>query len=202
MRIVNYNVVLRKITSDAEDLIEDAARLCYKSEGKKCPGSAKRLIRSCLNKNHVSILEHAYATFHITCDRGISHEIVRHRIANYSQESTRFCNYAKEGFGNEISTLVPSDLTPGEMFTVWCDAMEYAEKAYFRLLALGATPQTARSVLPTALKTEIMMTANFREWLHFIDLRSSKAAHPDIRPVARDIQNMLAIECPIVFTKD
>jgi len=198
MKIVNQSVELLAITPLSSLLIEKAARVCYKSEELIKPGSDERLIKSCMNKHHMSVIEHGVASFRIICDRGISHEIVRHRIASFSQESTRYCNYSKDKFSNEISVIEPPSLTPNQKVS-WRNAVESAEKMYFEMLQDGATPQIARSVLPTCLKTEIVMTANFREWRHFIDLRQAETAHPQIRPIAKDIKKILIDSCPAVF---
>lgn len=198
LKIVKQSVELLSVTQDSLKLIERAARTCYKSEDKIGPGTAERLVESCLNKNHMSVIEHASATFHILCDRGVSHEIVRHRIASYSQESTRYCAYNKEKFGNEISVVEP----PGLTFTqsdCWRSACQISEQTYLNLLLTGVTPQIARSVLPTCLKTEIVMTANFREWVHFINLRTSKAANPQMREIATMIEDELMKVCPLIF---
>jgi thymidylate synthase (FAD) len=155
------------------------------------------MIRS---KNHASVLEHASAGFIVTTDRGISHEIVRHRLCSYSQVSTRYCNYGKDKFGGEISVIQPSELacdSPG--WQDWYDSCVQAENAYLNMLSKGAKPQTARSVLPTCLATEIAWTANFREWLHICDLRGGAAAHPDIRVIIQQIKPILFELAPTVF---
>lgn len=146
------------------------------------------------------MLEHASITVRFTVDRGVSHEIVRHRLASYCQESTRYCNYSKDAFGSEITVIRPEYLkenTPGYLF--WKTAMEYAESAYFSLLTCGYTPQEARAVLPNSLKTEVVMTANLREWRHFFKLRCSSAAHPEMQRVARPLCMELRRLIPVVF---
>jgi thymidylate synthase (FAD) len=198
LKIIKPSVEFLSATENCLKLIERAARTCYKSEDKIGPGTAERLVESCLNKNHMSVIEHASATFHIVCDRGVSHEIVRHRIASYSQESTRYCAYNKEKFGNEISVVEPPGLTLTQS-NCWRSACLISEQTYFNLLLTGVTPQIARSVLPTCLKTEIVMTANFREWVHFINLRTSKAAHPQMREIATMIEDELMKICPLIF---
>lgn len=198
LKIIQPSVELLSITDAASLLIEKAARVCYKSEDMAGPGTDERLIRSCMNKHHMSIIEHGVASFRIICDRGISHEIVRHRIASYSQESTRYCNYGKDKFGKEISVVRPPGLS-GDSEGAWERAMVASEAAYFQLLEAGRSPQIARSVLPTCLKTELIMTANFREWRHFVDLREAKTAHPQIRPLAARVREFLVENCPAVF---
>ena len=164
--------------------IERVGRTCYKSEDKitEDSESAKRFVRMLIERGHEAMLEHSILTVRFIVDRGISHEIVRHRIASYAQESTRYCNYSKDKFSNEITVIRPVDIQEGTPeYRDWLEAMEAAEKYYFALLADGCKPQTARSVLPTCTKTEIMVTMNLREWRQFLRLRSDEAAHPDIQ---------------------
>lgn len=199
MKIIQPSVELVWITPDAAKVIEFGARVCYKSEDKYDPERSKEFLNRIVNQyHHESVIEHASACFHIVCDRGVSHELVRHRLASFSQESTRYCNYGKEKHGGEISVIVPPGLDPYQTLA-WTNAMKVAEEAYFVMLENGATPQIARSVLPTCLKTEIRMTANFREWKHVINLRTSPAAHPQIREIVRQIEAILQRECPEIF---
>jgi thymidylate synthase (FAD) len=204
MRIVQPSVKLLHVTPDPERVIELAGRVCYKSEDKITSDSHVAFIKMILDpkKAHESVLEHASAGFHIICDRGISHELVRHRIASYSQESTRYCNYSKGKFGNEISVVRPSGISScsrADVYEAWVAGCEEAERTYLKLLATGTSAQNARSVLPTCLKTEVVMTANFREWRHFLKLRMSVAAHPDMRIIAEMIHFHLITIAPIVF---
>ena len=194
--------------------IEAVARTCYKSEDKITPDgeSAKKMVKNLVSAGHEAMLEHSTLCVKFTVDRGISHEIVRHRIASYAQESTRYCNYAKDKFGNEITVIDIADGilldpkmanldidTAGEVANAWVDAMEFAEKSYNKLIALGVSPQIARSVLPNSTKTEVVMTANYREWRNFFKLRTSTAAHPQIREVAIPLLNELKQKLPIIF---
>lgn len=187
MKIVEPSV---KIESDitqqeAMELIERAGRVCYKSEDKITDKSAEKFIRSVLLRGHESVIEHVSITVRVICDRGVTHEIVRHRIASYSQESTRYCNYTTDRFSSEIVVIKPLFWDEAsEEFNLWKRGMEACERTYFDLINAGATPQEARSVLPNSLKTEIFMTMNFREWRHFFTLRCSTAAHPQMRQVA------------------
>jgi thymidylate synthase (FAD) len=154
--------------------------------------SARDFIRMILKRGHESVIEHASAGFLIVTDRGVTHEIVRHRLASYSQESTRYCNYGKEQFGGELSFVQPPlpviDLIPKG---AWAHSIETAEREYLLMLSKGVKPEIARSVLPNSLKSEIGMTANFREWRHFLRLRTSPAAHPQMREVAEMIRTEL-----------
>ena len=166
--------------------IERIGRVCYKSEGKITPASYDTFIRNLIRRGHESVLEHCSFTVKFICDRGVSHEIVRHRLASYSQESTRYCNYSGDQFGNEITVIKPCFFEKKSVkYKVWYLGCMDAETAYFNLLSSGATPQEARSVLPNSLKTEVVMTANIREWRHFFRLRCSKAAHPQMQEVAK-----------------
>lgn len=180
----DYDEMIRKI--------EKIGRVCYKSEGNITEESAERFIRNILKRGHESVIEHEAVTVRMICDRGITHEIVRHRIASYSQESTRYCNYSGDKFGNEITVI---DIAGGfsydlnnetdlQKYEAWMRAMENAEKSYFELIELGATPQEARSVLPNSLKTEIVVTMNLRSWRNFFRLRCDSHAHPQMREVA------------------
>lgn len=194
MKLTSMAVELLSITPNSLQLIERAGRVCYKSEGKTCDGSAEQFVRKLVHTlHHESVIEHASATLWIRCDRGISHEIVRHRIASYSQESTRYVKY--DG-GMEV--ILPDNLTIDQN-VAFVDALHAAENAYALLRKSGAPAQVCRDVLPTCLKTEIVMTANFREWRHFISLRGSKAAHPKIRVIAAEVLRLLSRECPVVF---
>ena len=201
MIIETPSVELLSFTPMPERLIERAGRVCWKSEERMTEDSAPEFIHMIKGKNHASVLEHASAGFLIKTDRGISHEIVRHRIASFSQESTRYCNYSKDKFANEITVIRPCGVPLGDLplYEEWFHACKAAERQYFAMLKCGASPQIARSVLPTCLKTEIAMTANLREWLHFLDLRTSPAAHPDIQIIANMIRLQLLTIAPTVF---
>jgi thymidylate synthase (FAD) len=180
--------------------IELCGRVCYKSESKIKEGSAEKFVAAIIRNGHESVIEHVSFTVKFIVDRGVSHEIVRHRLASYSQESTRYCNYSKDDFQSEITFIEPYYLVEGSPgWMEWMLAMEAAEKAYFNLLNIGHSPQEARAVLPNSLKTEVMMTANLREWRHFLKVRTSKAAHPQIREVAIPLLHELQRLIPVVF---
>ncbi|MBR1760915.1 MAG: FAD-dependent thymidylate synthase [Schwartzia sp.] len=179
--------------------IEQCGRVCYKSEDKITDDSAERFVHNVIKRGHESVIEHFVVTVKFTVDRGVSHEIVRHRLASYSQESTRYCNYAKGGFGAEITVIKPAFFAEGTAgFECWKRACEEAEYAYFNLLKFGCIPQEARSVLPNSLKTELYMTANLREWRHFLQLRTSQAAHPQMREVAIPLLKQMRDMIPVV----
>lgn len=180
--------------------VEQAGRTCYKSEDKITDGSAEKFVRNILKRGHEAVIEHASLTVRFTCDRGVSHEIVRHRLAAYCQESTRYCNYSKDGFGGEITVIKPMSFDCSDSpYRIWKRSCENAETAYFDLLNEGCTPQEARSVLPNSLKTEVVMTADMREWRHFIRLRCAPAAHPDMRVVAGLLYDLLKSTYPVFF---
>jgi len=180
MKIVPQSVEVLNCTTLALQLIEKAGRTCYKSEDRITEKSAEKFVRMIIKRGHDSVLEHASATFRIITDRGISHEIVRHRIGcSYSQESTRYVKYS-----TGIEFIQPPGLENKYNMQMWKVFCQEAEDAYCRMIGRGFSPQIARSVLPNCLKTEIVMTANFRAWRHFLDLRMDAAAHPQIREVA------------------
>ena len=182
--------------------LEECGRICYRSEHKITEDSYKKFLQNIISRKHEAVLEHVSLTVKVICDRGVSHEIVRHRVASYCQESTRYCNYANERFDGECSFIMPTGFdNPTEIhkYEAWREAMEIAEAKYKELLELGCTPQMARSVLPNSLKTELVMTANIREWRHFLKLRTSAAAHPDMRVVAMMIGDCLKRVFPILF---
>lgn len=180
--------------------IEKCGRVCYKSEDKITSDSAIKFVKDIIARGHESVLEHFSFSVRFICDRGVSHEIVRHRLASYSQESTRYCNYSKDGFGNEITVIEPLFAEQGGAVSrAWKFACEDIEKAYFNLLGMGCTAQEARSVLPNSLKTEIIMTANLREWRHFLKLRTSAAAHPQMREITIPLLAELKTLIPVVF---
>jgi len=180
--------------------IELIGRTCYKSEDKITDDSCKQFVKNIIAKGHESVLEHVSFSVRFICDRGVSHEIVRHRIASYSQESTRYCNYAKGQFNGEITVIEPCFLVPGtEGYDMWYKACLVAEHLYFKMLDWGCKPEEARAVLPNSLKTELVMTANIREWRHFLKLRTAKAAHPQMREIAIMLLNMLIEIVPELF---
>ncbi len=176
--------------------IERIGRTCYKSESKITKDSAMKFVANIIKRGHESVIEHIYVIVRIICDRGVTHEIVRHRIGSYSQESTRYCNYRADG----IRVITPFFFSSDERkYRVWEEAMFFAERAYQGLIEMGASPQEARSVLPNSLKTEIVVTYNLREWRHFFKLRCSQAAHPQMREVAIPILREFQKRIPVVF---
>ena len=210
--------------------IERAGRTCYKSEDKITNESAEKFVRSCVKRGHEAMLEHASMTVKFICDRGISHEIVRHRIASYAQESTRYCNYSQDKFGNEITVIEPSfffDIPEGRRaairdyldviikcidiselndheraYGIWYFSCKRVETDYFDLLNCGLTAQEARDILPTSLKTEIIVTMNMREWRHFLKLRAAGTTgkpHPQMQEIAVPLLKELREKLPALF---
>ena len=191
------------------NLLEAAGRTCYLSE--RVEGdTTEKFIQRIMKRKHWSVLEHGHLSVRMVCDRGVTHELVRHRIASYSQESTRYCNYSGDKFGGEIKVI---DLATGFKYDLnnpkdlakyeeWMAAMEDAERHYMRMLELGATPQEARSVLPTSTKTEIVVAMNVREWRHFLEMRwvgVSGTPHPQMQEIAEKVYDLLATYYPILF---
>lgn len=180
--------------------IESYARVCYKSENASTEDSADRFLRRLIKSGHESVIEHEKITVKIICDRGVTHEIVRHRIASYSQESTRYCNYAQDKFGKELTFIKPCFWdNDSEAFNIWREQMEIVEKNYINMIEIGASPEQARSILPNSLKTEIVVTMNLREWRHFFKLRTSKRAHPQMREIAIPIFEKMCKLLPAIF---
>ena len=181
-------------------LIETCGRVCYKSEDKITDDSYNKFVKSVVDRGHEAVIEHGVVTCKITCDRGVTHEIVRHRLASYCQESTRYCNYSRDGFDNQITVIEPCYLcTDSASYALWEASCRISEEAYMQMLKLGCTPQEARAVLPNSLKTEIIVTMNMREWRHFFKLRCSKAAHPQMREVANMGLELMYENFPILF---
>ena len=212
-------------------LIEEAGRTCYKSENAITPESSADFVKKIIANHHDAMLEHAHMTVRFYVDRGISHELVRHRIASFAQESTRYCNYSKDKFGNEITVIEPcffeefpvetrirmretidgkrsypfpmEDMTDRmKQYASWYRACRQCEHDYLLMLDRGVTPQEARDVLPTSLKTEVVMTANMREWRHFFELRAigtTGKPHPQMQEVAMKLLEECAGYMPELF---
>lgn len=180
--------------------LELAARTCYKSEDQVTPDSAQKLLSRILRLGHDSVLEHIAISVRIICDRGVTHELVRHRLCSFSQESTRYANYAHDRFGQEITVIRPFFWAEDDQrYALWLEAMEACEEAYLRLVAAGASAQEARAVLPNSLKTEIVVTANIREWRHIFKLRCDKAAHPQMRQIMQPLLVAFQERIPLLF---
>ena len=180
--------------------IELYGRVCYKSEENVTIDSAKGFIENIIKNGHESVIEHEKVTVKIICDRGISHEIVRHRIASYSQESTRYCNYSQSKFGRELTLIKPCFWNENSVeYQLWLQTMKTIEDNYNKLIDSGTKPEEARSILPNSLKTEIVVTMNLREWRHFFKLRTTCRAHPQMREVAIPLLKHFQGLIPVVF---
>lgn len=201
MKIIKPSVELLWITPNAEQMIERAGRVCYRSEDRIDEGSAERFIETICKNQHESVLEHASASFRMTCDRGVMAELTRHRLASFSVESTRYCNYSKDKFGGELSFIRPAALGSASEASDWEEAMTCAENSYSLLIVKGIKPEIARSVLPMSLATSLVMTANFREWRHILRLRTAKSAHPQMRELMTMVEAELVAEAPSVFVR-
>lgn len=218
MRIIepSYEILTEISEGGIKELqhIEKIGRVCYKSEDKITEDgeSAKKFVKMLIGRGHEAMIEHSSLSVKFTVDRGVSHELVRHRIASFAQESTRYCNYSLDKFGNEINVIeidggIEHDAKMKNMSTLeinaiedeWARAMEDAEMHYIKLMKMGATPQIARSVLPNSTKTEITITANYREWRAFFKLRTAKAAHPSMQEITRPLLKELKTRLPIIF---
>ena len=181
---LNRDVTLKRI--------EQIARTCYQSEGAIKPGSDAKMVAMLCKNHHYAMIAHLSLSIKFITDRGVANEIVRHRIGSYAQESTRYCNYNKDKFDNQI-TVIDHGYT-GDLHACWLEAVDDAETSYQIMIAKGATPEQARDVLPLCLKTEIVCTWNLREWHEVLRLRTAKDAHPAIRelmiPVLHELQEV------------
>ena len=193
---MNYDIEVKllAITPDSEYLLEQAGRICYASEEKL--GTNEKWLQSRIRQGHESLIEHASATFYIKASRALTHELVRHRIASYSQRSQR---YVKEMKAEYITPPELSEEDNPDMANVFQQAMFAAWDAYHRLLDRGVKPEIARYVLPNACITEIICTWNFREIRHIIKMRTSPAALPEFRIVAEKIKIIMIEQSPKVF---
>lgn len=173
---------------DWRSIVERAGRTCYKSEPH---GSSHLFVDKLKRLGHLSVFEHVSASVRLVTSRGVTHELVRHRLASYSQESTRYCDYGDKN----VVFIEPAqwDSWTATQKRLWHDAMSDAESAYHDLRAAGLPPQEARGVLPIDLKTEIVVTANLREWMHIFDLRCASAAHPQIRELMCSVKEGMGI---------
>lgn len=198
-----YEILAIYCGDEQLSLVENAGRTCYKSVNQGGEESTRAFIKAIVKRGHESVLEHSLMSVKFICDRGVSHEIVRHRLASFSQESSRYCNYASDKFGNQLCFIIPSMFAlDSEGFETWSRAMADAEIAYLHLIELGYKPEEARSVLPNSIKTEIVMSANFREWRHFFQVRAARyagKAHPQMEEIARPLLKEVQKRVPIVF---
>lgn len=200
MKIVNQKIeILDNINGqDILKKIEQCGRICYKSENKITDKSASEFVNSIIKNGHESVLEHVNITVKFTIDRAIANELVRHRIASYSQESTRYCNYSKDKFDNQITVIEPLRLTE-EQYNIWHDTCLNSEKSYIKLIESGCKPELARDILPLCLKTEIVSTMNLRAWRNVLKQRTAKNAHPKIKQIMLLLLSEFKSNIPVVF---
>lgn len=196
----HYEILTPINGNDILKLIELAGRTCYKSHNLITDDSAKNFVEKIAQRGHESVIEHYNVTVRFICNRGFTHELVRHRLAAYSQESTRYCNYTKDKFGSEITVIKPFEVEEGtKEYEIWKTAMENAEKSYMEMVNNGSKPENARGVLPIDIKTEIVITTNLREWKHIFSLRTSKAAHPSMRELMIPLLKEFKEKIPVIF---
>lgn len=189
---VDYKKIMRNL--------EKACRTCYRSEDKITEESYKTLLKNCINRGHESILEHEKITVRMICDIGVYKDLTRHRIASFSIESTRYCNYGKDKFENEIKFIEPINFEKNtEMYKEWEDSCKEIENHYMRMAKLGATPDQMRMILPHSTAAQVTMTANIREWKHILELRASSHAHPAVEQVMLPILMQFKGKMPEIF---
>lgn len=207
MRIVDPKVyAVEKESGKSADYVlkrlERLARVPYASEGNITDESFDPFLRKIVDREHLAMVEFEDLTFIVRCDRGVTHELVRHRMASFAQESTRYCNYSREKHGvTGVTVINPFFLRDTKLRTEWENAMEDAEKAYLHLIGEGASAQEARSVLPNSTKSLIVIKMNYRELLHFFSLRCAPTAHPQMRQIAIPLARYCRDTWPTIFGK-
>ena len=200
MKIVNPWIEVEKIDGlKIMKKIERACRTCYRSEGSISEDSYKNLLKNCINRGHESVLEHEKVTIRMYCDIGVYKDLTRHRFASFSIESTRYCSYDKDKYGNEIKCINPSYIEDKEIYAEWKKSMEDMEKHYMKMKELGASTDMCRLALPHSTAAEVTMTADIREWKHILELRTSNKAHPAIRQLLIPLLKYFQQEMPEIF---
>ena len=200
MRIVKPYVIVEKFDGvQVMKRIERACRTCYRSEGKITEDSYKNLIKNCINRGHESVLEHEKVTVRIYNDIGSYKDLTRHRFASFSVESTRYCSYDKDKYGNEISFMDPVYIEDEKVYEVWKKTMQDIENSYLEMKKLGATTDMCRNILPHSTAAEYTMTANIREWKHIFELRANNHVHPAIRQVMIPLLKYFKEQMPDIF---
>lgn len=200
MKIVEPWIEVEKIDGiQIMKKIERACRTCYRSEGNISEDSYKNLLKNCINRGHESVLEHEKVTIRMYCDIGVYKDLTRHRFASFSIESTRYCSYDKDKYGNEIKCINPSYIEDKAVYEEWKKSMEEIEKRYMKMKELGATTDMCRLILPHSTAAEVTMTADIREWKHILELRTSNKAHPAIRQLLIPLLKYFQKEMPEIF---
>lgn len=180
--------------------IERACRTCYRSEGLITEDSYKKLLNNCINRGHESVLEHEKITIRMTCDIGVYKDLTRHRFGSFSIESTRYCNYGKDKFDNEIKFIEPCNIDRGTVeYAHWLNTMQVIDNTYNELSRIGCTPDQMRMILPHSTAAQVTMTANIREWRHILDLRTKKMTHPSIRQLLIPLLLKFKSDMPELF---
>lgn len=200
MRIVEPYIKVEKIDgTKIMKKIERACRTCYRSEGSITEDSYKRLLNNCITRGHESVLEHEKVTVRIYSDIGSYKDLTRHRFASFSVESTRYCSYDKDKYGNEISVINPVYIEDKEIYEVWKNTIQEMEKGYMKMKELGAATDMCRNLLPHSTAAEYTMTANIREWKHIFSLRANNHVHPAIRQVMIPLLKYFKEQMPEIF---
>jgi len=201
MRIVEPEVFVENFSpTSIMTKLERIGRLCYKSGDKIEPGTADKFIAGLVKSGHEAMIEHASFTARFICNRGVSHELVRHRPPSFAQESQRYCCYLDDKFGNEVTFINPFfHKGNARKITLWKNGCAFAEETYLALLGFGDKPEEARGSLLNDTKTELYITANVREWRHILTLRADVHAHPQMRQVAIPLLLYLQGRLPILF---
>lgn len=204
MRIINpsYEILTELDQAQLLNLIEIAGRTCYKSEDKITPNSNELFAHNLITRGHGAMLEFGDIMVRFVHNRGFTHELVRHRIASFAQESTRYCNYSKDKFGNELTFIRPYWYKDDglEQEFQWASLMNSIESHYMHFINdLKMVPQAARGILPNDIKTEIVIKANVREWRNILYLRTAPAAHPDMVRVMKPLLDEFREKIPILF---
>lgn len=204
MKVIHSSYeIFTDLTNSVETIlkpIERAGRICYKSENNITDDSCIQFCKMLCERGHEAMIEHSHLSVKFTIDRAIANELVRHRICSFAQESTRYCSYNKNKFGNEIKVIVPDELEQDIVnYSIWYESCLHAENAYMALLSNNVKAEIARDVLPLSTATEILVTANIREWRQIFRLRTSAFAHPQMRSIMRDLLSELKTKIPVLF---
>lgn len=207
MKVIQQSYEILTDLSDPMKFLKDierAGRTCYKSENNITDDSCIKFCKMLCERGHEAMIEHSQLSVRFIVNRAIANEIVRHRLFSFAQESSRYCNYSRDKFGNEIKVIEPEELLPSNssVYQFWYDSCRNAEDAYMALLYENVRPEIARDVLPLSTATEIVVTGNIREWRHFFSLRSSHkntAAHPQMRSLCDRLLNDLKSKIPVLF---
>lgn len=204
MKVIHSSYeIFTDLTNPVETIlkpIERAGRICYKSENNITDDSCIKFCKMLCERGHEAMIEHSQLSVKFTIDRAIANELVRHRICSFAQESTRYCAYNKNKFGSEIKVIVPDELEQDIVnYSIWYESCLHAENAYMALLSNNVKAEIARDVLPLSTATEILVTANIREWRQIFKLRTSAFAHPQMRSIMRELLSELKTKIPVLF---